>query len=89
MLVLYLLLMVSLPYKCHCEAVFAEAISYFADISTQNKIAAPPASRNKCGGSQHLRRAPARCDIIVEMYCRKLMVILSITESNLFKGEHE
>jgi hypothetical protein len=79
--------MVSLPYKCHCEAVYAEAISYFADISTQNKIAAPP--KNKCGGSQHLRRAPARCDIIFEMYGRKLMVILSITEPNLFKGEHE
>jgi hypothetical protein len=23
----------SLPYKCHCEAVCAEAISYFRDIS--------------------------------------------------------
>ena len=40
----------SLPYKCHCEAVFAEAISYFAGISAQKGIAAPP--KSKSGGSQ-------------------------------------
>jgi hypothetical protein len=39
------------------------------NVSTQKEIAAPP--KCKSGGSQHLRRAPARCDIIFEMYGRE------------------
>jgi len=35
---------------CHCEAVFAEAIPCFGNISTQKGIVTPP--KNKCGGSQ-------------------------------------
>jgi len=37
-----------LPYKCHCEVFFAEAISCFTGYFTQKEIAAPP----KKGGSQ-------------------------------------
>ncbi len=40
---------ISLPYKCHCEAFFAKAISCFT-ISIQKGIATPP--KSKSGGSQ-------------------------------------
>jgi hypothetical protein len=41
---------ISLPYKCHCEAVFAEAIFCFKINFAQKEIAAPP--KCKSGGSQ-------------------------------------
>jgi hypothetical protein len=49
----------SLPYKCHCEAVCAEAISCFTGIAGQKRIATPPRlpwravpGKSKSGGSQ-------------------------------------
>jgi hypothetical protein len=36
--------------ECHCEAVFAEAISCFMRYFTQKEIATP--SKSKGGGSQ-------------------------------------
>jgi hypothetical protein len=44
------LIFASLPRKCRCEEVCAEAISCLQDISTQKEIAAPP--KTKSGGSQ-------------------------------------
>jgi len=40
----------TLPYKCHCEAFFAEAISCFMGYFNSKEIATLP--KSKSGGSQ-------------------------------------
>jgi hypothetical protein len=53
----------SLPYKCHCEAVFAEAIPYIAGISPQKR---------DCHAAKEQERRLVMTSIY-EMYGREIM----------------